>query len=1702
MPLHTWRTLMPRTASFAADGMRSVFVELALRQPTAEALLAPGRRSLCFGEVPDCLDAVRQALEAAGVGNDDLVATALPDGADTAACVLALECCSTAVPLNPALSESEFERYLRRIRPKAVILPATDGANVRRVADALEIPVIDFVVNTGAAIGAFTLQSGRSGPPAHLDWNRPDEIGLILLTSGSTGRAKLVPVPTGVLLNYASAMRKYYGIGPADRSVHVMPMFHGHGLMSSLAVPLLLGASVVCPSVFDVEVFFSCLETFRATWYSAGFAMHRAILDGIDPYRAHAKNARLRFIRSGSGRLEPQLMLGLEDAFGAPVLERYGMSETCTLTYNPPPPAVRKPGTVGIVGVNSVRIVGPDGSVCGPNQEGEIVASGPTVVDSYWDDPETTAAAFVDGWFHTGDLGRFDDDGYLTITGRLNDLINRGGEKISPVEIEGELLRHPDVLDACVFPVPHPTLGQEVVAALVPRAAGTLSEPDVLAHARSRLAAFKVPRRLYVVAAIPRSPAGKVRRSQLPHLLGLLDNTQVEVADPPHAGPRSQLEIAVASLWASALGRETVASSENFFLLGGDSFSAVKLVSRVQEAFGVPVSLADVLDQASTVIGMARHIEELRTRAGEAVGQGTGAPGPVFRIPRRDPSLPCPMSFQQRRLWFIDRMYPGSTAYNIDLAIRITGRVDVSALERAINGVVARHEALRTTFNLGDTEPRQVVAPSLEIPLPVVDRRGLPRTEAETEVRRLLNAEVARPFSLNQGPLLRALLVALPDDEHTLLLVQHHMVTDAWSRGVFYRDLVALYDAFEKGKKSPLRPLEIQYADYAAWQRQTLTAARLQSLLGYWRSRLAGAPQAVPLPTDHPRSGQNEFSGSRMDRVLPPNLARGFFELARKERTSPYVAVLALFSAFLSRCSGSEDIVVGVPAQGRDRAETLDVIGFFLNMLPMRTDLSGAPGFRELLGRVSRTTAADLAHQDLPFERLVEDLHPNRRVGETPLFNTMCMRLDRSSRVARPRWRQDLDDFDRGTAAVDLILALNEIDDGAQRMTLRFNNAIFERATIARWMSQLERLMEGVVADPDRRLMEIPLLTEAEQHQLSVAWNDTAADYPSERCVHQLFEAQVTRTPRAVAAVCGDRQLTYAELNARANQLAHHLIALGVGAGTLVGLCLDRSLEMIVGVLGVLKAGAAYVPLDPSYPPSLIRFMLEDTGAPVLVTQQTLLSQLPPIAGHQVCLDADAAVIASQPQTDLPPRTTAERFAYIIYTSGSTGTPKGVVIPHRAVVNLLVSMARTPGLAAGDVLVAVTTLSFDIAVLELHLPLAVGATVVIAPRDCARDGHALAALLERSRATVLQGTPATWRLLLDAGWRRTVLSKALVGGEPMTRDLATRLIESGVELWNLYGPTETTVYSTFARITDPSEVMTIGRPIANTRVWIVDAHGRICPVGVAGELLLGGDGLALGYWNRPDLTAERFVPNPFSTIPGERVYRTGDRARYLADGRIEFLGRLDDQVKIRGFRIEPGEIESVLQKHSAVRQAVVLPREDSPGDTRLVAYVVPADPERPNVEALRTLMRERLPEYMRPSAYVVLDRLPLTPAGKLDRKSLKAPEYDRRASDSYVAPRNGLEEVIADIWREVLGVERIGVHDNFFESGGHSLLATQVVARLSRLLRVELPVRRMFESPTIAELARTLMNLDGELTESTLERILLEMEALPDGRPA
>lgn len=1058
----------------------------------------------------------------------------------------------------------------------------------------------------------------------------------------------------------------------------------------------------------------------------------------------------------------------------------------------------------------------------------------------------------------------------------------------------------------------------------------------------------------------------------------------------------------------------------------------------------------------------------------------------VETIPRRSSRGPTPLSFEQEQLWFLAQLIPDSAVYNGSLTIGFKGSLDVTAFEQGLNEFINRHQIWRTSFPIVDGQPMQVIHPASNLKLSLVDLRNLPEAERESEALRLAAEDIMRPFDLAHGPLLRAMLVRLGDEDYRLFMALHHIIFDAVSiYQVFLPELHALYGSFSSGKPSPLPPLPIQYADYAAWEREPLQKDIFAQHLAYWKQQLSGAPAILQLPIDHPRLAVQTFEGAQQSLVLPKTLTDALQVLSRQEDATLFMTLVAAFQTLLHRYSGQDDLVIGTVSAGRTQAETEALIGFFENPLVLRTDLSGNPTFRELLGRVREVILEAQEHQALSFESLVKELQPERQLGQNPLFQVMLTLVPTLLPSLPSGWNLVQMEVETGTSRFDLTL---ELEDRPEGLLSRFEyrTELFDEATIARMAGHWQTLLEGVVADPAQRIAVLPLLTEKERHQLLVDWNATHAEYPKDQCIHQLFEAQVERTPEAVAVVFEDQQLTYHELNVRANQLAHHLQDLGVGPDVLVGLCVERSLDMVVGLLGILKAGGAYVPLDPAFPSERLAFMLEDAQTPVLVTQQRLTIQLPKYEAKVVCLDTDQAVLAQQSGTNVLPTATSAHQAYVIYTSGSTGRPKGVQIIHRAVVNFLWSMVEQPGLSAEDTLLAITTLSFDIAALELFLPLMVGARVVVASRDVVVDGTALMETLARTRATVMQATPVTWRSLLAAGWQGNRHLKILCGGEALPQELAQQLLPKAASLWNLYGPTETTIWSSIYQIEPDEEAISIGRPIANTQIYLLDQHLQPVPVGVPGELYIGGDGLARGYLNRPELTTERFIPHPFSDESDARLYKTGDLARYLPDGTIEHLGRLDFQVKLRGYRIELGEIEAVLNEYPAVQQAVVVAREDAPGDKRLAAYIVLQNivlqkDQTAMVDDLRSHMMQQVPAYMVPSAFVLLETLPLTPNGKVDRRALPAPDDTRpELREAFVAPRTPIEEMVTGIWSQVLGIEQIGIHDDFFTLGGQSLLATQVTSRLRTALQVEVPLRTFFEASTVAQLAEIIPGLQAQ----------------------
>ena len=992
-------------------------------------------------------------------------------------------------------------------------------------------------------------------------------------------------------------------------------------------------------------------------------------------------------------------------------------------------------------------------------------------------------------------------------------------------------------------------------------------------------------------------------------------------------------------------------------------------------------------------------------------------------------------------------------------------------MESALRQVIDRHDALRVTIDANSE--RQKIAASSQIDLPVIDLSHLSPDARAAEIERLLEAETTRPFDLAAGPLLRAALMREAPDLHRLIITVHHIVCDGWSSAVLFGDLARIYAADRHGLPAQL-PIASSYRDYVAREAVRADDAQARADADYWVQQYADSIPVLELPLDAPRPGIKTYSGARQELRLNESLCRALKAAGAKHGCTLFVTLLAGFEALLSRLSGQEDFVVGVPMAGQTLLENGHLVGHCVNLMPLRCRIEPAARFVDQLKSVRHAFLDTQSHQQVSFGSLVRKLNVPRDPSRTPLVSVM-FNIDK---IGAP--------FDFGDLALESVesppkrfvnfeISINVVDTGRDMLVeCDYNTDLFTSTTIERWLGHYRVLLRAVADNPEQRIGDLPPLTEAERQQLLLDWNDTAAECPASTLIHQLFEAQVELTPEGTAVTVGATALSYAELDTRANRMAQALRSRGVGRGQRVGLCIERGSEMLAAVLGILKAGAAYVPLDPDYPEDRLRFMAEDAELALLVATTDLAGSFDLPRERQLLLDADAKSIASAPDIDLPidpDSAQPEDPAYVIYTSGSTGKPNGVVVPHRAVVNFLTSMAREPGLAADDVLVAVTTLSFDIAVLELQLPLTLGATVVIASRAEAIDGHALSAVLEQHRATVMQATPVTWRLLIEAGWKGGKNFKALVGGEALPKDLADQLIARGVELWNMYGPTETTVWSTCARITDTANGISIGKPIANTTVYILDAQKNLCPIGVPGELCIGSAGVTLGYWNRPELTAARFIPDPFSATPRATLYRTGDRARWRNDGTLEHLGRLDDQIKVRGFRIELAEIEAVLAEHAAVRQAAVHLWKVQANDVRIVACCVPANAGALAPVSLRKHLRARLPEYMIPQYFLPVEQIPLMPNGKIDRSKLPVPVVTESRIDPHEAPSDPIEATIAEIWTNLIGPARpIGRADKFFEMGGHSLLALQALRQIENKLGVRLDLRVLFQE-SLSEIA-------------------------------
>ncbi|HSF39388.1 MAG TPA: non-ribosomal peptide synthase/polyketide synthase [Thermoanaerobaculia bacterium] len=1509
----------------------------------------------------------------------------------------------------------------------------------------------------------------------------PDHPAYVLYTSGSTGRPKGAVISHRAIANRLLWMQEALRLSPADRVLQKTP-FSFDVSVWELFWPLMTGACLVVARPGghrDNPYLVRLIAEQGITVLHFVPSMLQLFLE--EP--GAEKCCTLRDVVCSGEALPAELARRFAARLGHARLHNlYGPTEaavdvtswTCDATSTG-----SDRGSIPIgrpIANTRIHLLGPGLLPVPVGVPGELFIAGVNLARGYVERPDLTAERFLpapaggepgERVYRTGDLARWRDNGALEFLGRTDHQVKIRGFRIELGEIEAVLLTLPGVREAVVLAREDRAGTGSGDRRLVAYTVGDATADALRQGLRERLPEHMVPAAFVALAALPLTPSGKADRKALPA-------PEWQSAAEGHLAPRTPVEDVLAGIWAEILGLERVGAADNFFNLGGHSLLATRVMSRLRGAFGVEVPLREIFE--------APVLADLAARVETALRAGASplAP-PLVPVPREGP---LPLSFAQQRLWFIDQLEPGSPLYNIPAALRVQGPLRSGVLALCLGEIVRRHETLRTVFAATEGSPVQVIHKATPFRLPVIDLSGLPERERESLALTLSGGEAARPFDLTRGSLLRATLLRLADEDQVVLLTVHHIVSDGWSMGILVRELTALYPALAEGRPSPLPELPVQYADFAAWQASWLHGETLENEISFWRRHLAGLPPHLELPTDRPRPAAQSFRGAIRHLRLPAELTRQAQALGRREGATLFMVLLTGFQALLARYSGQQDLAVGSPVAGRNRIETENLIGFFVNTLVLRGDLTGEPSFRELLGRVRETSLAAHSHQDVPFEKLVQELSPERSLSRTPLFqavlalqNAPVEALEIRDLHLRPVSRPTV------TAKFDLTFNLAEHGGGLSG-AVEYATDLFDSATIDRLILQYGRLLAEALAKPEREIAGLPLLPAAERHQMLVEWNDTAAARGEETLIHHPFEAWARRTPDAAALVWRGETLTYGALEERANRLAHHLAHLGAGPGSLIGIHLRRGPDLIVAVLAILKAGAAYVPLEIGHPPARLRLILDTLEISCLMTETAQQDSLPALP-HVICLDQLESVGSIGPVRPIPPRRASpDDLAYIIFTSGSTGTPKGVMVRHRPVINLLRWAYRAFAFSPADRVLFVTSLSFDLSVFDIFGLLGAGGSIRIADEEEIREPERLLQALVEEPITFWDSAPAALEQtvpflapVLDRldPQARPALRLVFLSGDWIPVTLPGRIRERFPEarVVALGGATEATVWSNVFPVlrVEPSWTsIPYGRPIENARYHVLDVQLAPCPVGVPGDLYIGGDCLADGYAREPVLTAHKFVPDPWGATPGGRLYRTGDRARYRPDGNLEFLGRLDHQVKIRGFRIELGEIEAALATLPGVREAAVVVREDRSEeggrDRRLVAYVA-GDAA---ADALRQSLRERLPDYMVPAAFVTLAALPLTANGKVDRKALPAPEWQGSEED-YLAPRTPVEEILAGIWAELLGLERVGAADHFFELGGHSLLATQVTSRLRGAFGVEIPLRTLFEAPTLAELA-------------------------------
>jgi amino acid adenylation domain-containing protein len=1627
------------------------------------------REQLSYRELNDRANQLAHYLRRKGVRPDVLVGIYLHRSIEMLVSVLAvLKAGGAYVPLDPLYPAERISFILDDAQIDVLL---TNKELLPTLSDTRQAVCLD---EQRAEISRFSEEN-----PTNITGSR--NLAYTIYTSGSTGKPKGVQVEHRGVVSLLSSLVEVFAIGTQDVVLSVTSLSFDIAEVD-LHMPLLRGASVVIANrheVVDWQLLSERIAEVGATFMQATPATWRLLIEGgWKPVPARLK------ILSGGEALSPKLTRELKERSVA-LWNGYGPTETTIYSTAQKIETVDDTIPIGRpVSNTQVYVLDARMDLAPVGVPGELYIGGIGVGRGYLSRPDLTAERFVPNPFskipgerlyRTGDLVRYQPQGILDYLGRVDHQVKIRGYRIELGEIENVLNQHPAVKTSVAVAVEDATADKRLIGYVVPKPNGLLTAEELRSHLMAKLPEYMVPSAFVLLDELPLTPNGKVDRRALPAPREVdTDSTALYVP------PRTHIEELLAQIWAGVLNRKQVSIYDSFFDLGGHSLLIIRLVSRIRDAFKIEMQMRDLFD-APTVAQLAEIIEA-KVNTGQQLALVPMSPVSKDR--------PLPLSFSQQRLWFLANLSPDSSAYNIPAVFRLTGHLDVDALEQSFNEVVKRHEILRTRFEMEDEQSVQIIVPEVPLNIEVRDLGGSTSKEREPAAIRMAIEEGQRPFDLSQPPLLRVMLLRLAEEEHIAVLTMHHIVSDGWSMGVFIRELAALYEAYTQGNNSPLEELPIQYADYAVWQREQLRGERLEQELDYWREQLRGAPAVLELPTDRPRPAVQSHRGGRRQFTMNEELSGQIRELARSEGVTQFMLLAAAFNVLLHRYSGQEDILIGAPVAGRERAELEDLIGFFVNTLVLRTRVARSATFRELLAQVRETVLGAFMHQSLPFEKLVDELQPQRSLNHSPLFQVMFTFQNASTEPIGLSGLTLTPMEDTGTAKFDLTLLMHDAGEGFGG-TLEYNTDLFDTQTVTMMMENFKVLLNALTLKPHEAISTLPLMTESER-ALLLCINETGERFAPEGCIHQLFEAQVERTPDNVALTSEELSFTYRELNQRANMVANHLIAAGVTPDTPVGICVERSADMVVGLLGILKAGGAYVPLDPAYPKERLAFVVEDTAMPLLVTQEHLRGHFDDCRTDLLCLDSDWELISKQSNANPVVEVMPEHLAYVIYTSGSTGKSKGVLITHYEVTRLFAATQRWFNFSPDDVWTLFHSYAFDFSVWELWGALIYGGRLVVVPYWVSRSPESFYRLLVSEQVTVLNQTPSAFRQLIQAEQNagtspELALRFIIFGGEALElqslKPWFDRHGDEKPQLVNMYGITETTVHVTYRPLTKAdlrsASGCVIGAPIVDLQIFILDESLQPVPFGVPGEICVGGDGLARGYLNRPELTAERFIPNPFNSGTSARLYRSGDLGRVLNNGDIEYLGRMDHQVKIRGFRIELGEIEATLSQHPGVRESVVIVRTDSPGDKRLVAYLVIDKHLALSTSELRGYLKERLPEYMLPAAFVMVDAIPLTSNGKVDRQALPGPTSTSLDAEQYMAPRNEIENLLTEIWQEVLGVDPIGIHDDYFALGGDSMRVVQIVHRAGAY-NLPMTVKDVFQAPTIYKLAgRVADNRNG-----------------------